>query len=119
MAIDFSLSDSQVKLQSNARDFARQVLGRVKDTISNIPKPDDRFYATRPFYEKMVEAGFLTALIPTEDGGTGMSTVDFAIATEELAAVDINVPSALLSTGLGLGKSAFESRQKQVCNCCP
>jgi alkylation response protein AidB-like acyl-CoA dehydrogenase len=103
MAIDFSLSDSQVKLQSNARDFARQVLGRVKDTISNIPKPDDRFYATRPFYEKMVEAGFLKALIPTEDGGTGMSTVDFAIATEELAAVDINVPSALLSTGLGLG----------------
>jgi alkylation response protein AidB-like acyl-CoA dehydrogenase len=103
MAIDFSLSDSQVKLQSNARDFASQVLGRVKDTISNIPKPDDRFYATRPFYEKMVEAGFLKALIPTEDGGTGMSTVDFAIATEELAAVDINVPSALLSTGLGLG----------------
>jgi alkylation response protein AidB-like acyl-CoA dehydrogenase len=103
MAIDFSLSDSQVKLQSNARDFASHVLGRVKDTISNIPKPDDRFYATRPFYEKMVEAGFLKALIPTEDGGTGMSTVDFAIATEELAAVDINVPSALLSTGLGLG----------------
>jgi nitroalkane oxidase len=103
MAIDFSLSDSQVKLQSNARDFASQVLSRVKDTISNIPKPDDRFYATRPFYEKMVEAGFLKALIPTEDGGTGMSTVDFAIATEELAAVDINVPSALLSTGLGLG----------------
>jgi nitroalkane oxidase len=103
MAIDFSLSDSQIKLQSDARDFASHVLGSVKDTISNIPRPDDRFYATRPFYEKMVEAGFLKALIPTEDGGTGMSTVDFAIATEELAAVDINVPSALLSTGLGLG----------------
>ena len=102
MAIDFSLSDAQIKLQSDARSFATNVLGGVKDVIANIARPEDRFYAIRPFYEKMVEAGFMKALIPAEYGGSEMSTIDFAIATEELAAIDINVPSALLATGLGL-----------------
>jgi alkylation response protein AidB-like acyl-CoA dehydrogenase len=96
------LSDAQIKLQADARNFANNVLGQVKDVIANIARPEDRFYAIRPFYEKMVEAGFMKALIPAEYGGSEMSTIDFAIATEELAAVDINVPSALLATGLGL-----------------
>jgi alkylation response protein AidB-like acyl-CoA dehydrogenase len=102
MAIDFSLSESQVKLQADTRNFANQVLTQVKAAIANIARPEDRFYAIRPFYEKMIEAGFAKALIPVEYGGTGMTAVDFAIAAEELAAVDINVPSALLATGLGL-----------------
>jgi alkylation response protein AidB-like acyl-CoA dehydrogenase len=96
------LSDAQIKLQADARNFANNVLGQVKDVIANIARPEDRFYAIWPFYEKMVEAGFMKALIPAEYGGSEMSTIDFAIATEELAAVDINVPSALLATGLGL-----------------
>jgi alkylation response protein AidB-like acyl-CoA dehydrogenase len=102
MAIDFSLSESQVKLQADSRDFAQRVLTGVKATIADIARPEDRFYAIRPFYEKMIAGGFAKALIPAEFGGTGLSAIDFAIATEELAAVDINVPSALLATGLGL-----------------
>src|ERR1700728_4664175 len=102
MAIDFSLSEAQAKLQSEARAFAQQVLTGVKKAIADVPRPEDRFYAIRPFYEKMIEAGFAKALIPVEYGGTGLSAIDFAIATEELAAVVINVPSALLATGLGL-----------------
>ena len=102
MPIDFSFSDAQAKLQSDTRDFASNVLGSVRQAIGDIARPEDRFYAIRPFYEKMVAAGFMKALIPAEYGGTGMSTIDFAIATEELAAIDINVPTALLATGLGL-----------------
>jgi nitroalkane oxidase len=102
MAIDFSLSSEQAKLQLDSRDFANNVLSRVKDSIANIDRQEDRFYSIRPFYAKMVEAGFMKALMPAEYGGIPISTVDLAIATEELAAVDINVPSALLATGLGL-----------------
>jgi alkylation response protein AidB-like acyl-CoA dehydrogenase len=102
MAIDFSLSEAQSKLQAEARAFAKQVLSVVKAAIANVARPEARFYAIRPFYEKMIEAGFGKALIPEEHGGTGMPAVDFALATEELAAVDVNVPSVLLATGLGL-----------------
>lgn len=102
MAIDFTLSPEQQALQAAARAFAKQHLARVAATIAPFARPEERFYATRPIYAEMVKAGFVAALIPKKYGGTGMSTVDLALATEELAAVDVNVPSALLGTGLGL-----------------
>lgn len=102
MAIDFTLSEAQQTLQAGARLFGAKVLSDVAQTIAQFPKPEDRFYAIKPFYEAMVEAGFVKALLPTEFGGTAIPTLDFALAAEELAAVDVNVPTALLATGLGL-----------------
>lgn len=102
MAIDFTLTEDQKTLQAGARLFGANVLSNVARTIAQFPKPDDRFYAIKPFYEAMVEAGFIKALIPVAFGGTAINTLDFALAAEELAAVDVNVPTALLGTGLGL-----------------
>lgn len=102
MAIDFTLSKEQRQLQADARAFARSVLGGVQAAIAKIDKPDGRFYATRPFYREMARAGFVKSLIPKQYGGAGLSAVDLALAAEELAAVDVNVPTTLLATGLGL-----------------
>lgn len=102
MAIDFTLSPEQQALQAQARAFAREVLSQVKATIAPHARPEDRFFATRPYYAAMADAGFVHALVPREYGGSGLATVDFALAAEELAAVDINVPTTLLATGLGL-----------------
>jgi alkylation response protein AidB-like acyl-CoA dehydrogenase len=102
MAIDFSLSPEQQQLQLGARAFGREVLSKVRGTIAGMTSPAQRFYATRPFYAQMAQAGFIHALIPKAYGGTGMTTLDFALAAEELTAVDINVPTTLLGTGLGL-----------------
>lgn len=102
MAIDFQLSEAQQALQTGARAFGAEVLRKVAPTIAAIARPDDRFYATRPFYNAMAEAGFIKALLPASVGGTALSTLDFALAAEELAAADVNVPTALLGTGLGL-----------------
>jgi alkylation response protein AidB-like acyl-CoA dehydrogenase len=102
VAIDFTLSPEQKALQSGARAFGREVLGRVRDVIGPIAKPEDRFFATRPFYAQMAQAGFVAALFPKAYGGSGMPVLDFALAAEELSAVDINVPTTLLGTGLGM-----------------
>ena len=102
MAIDFSLSAEQQALQQAARGFARTVLSKVRPTIAAFAKPEDRFFATRPFYAEMAKHGFVHALIPQAFGGQGLSTLDFALAAEELTAVDINVPTTVLATGLGL-----------------
>ena len=40
-------------------------------------------------------------LIPESYGGTGLSALDSALAAEALSAVDLNVPTTLLATGLG------------------
>lgn len=102
MAIDFTFSDEQKALQAGARQFAATVLSQVKPTIAPIARPEDRFFATKPFYAQMAAAGFIHALFPKAYGGGGVSTLDFALAAEELSAVDINVPSTLLATGLGM-----------------
>src|SRR6185312_6136855 len=39
---------------------------------------------------------------PADYGGAGFSMLDLAIAAEELTCVDVNVPTTLLATGLGL-----------------
>jgi nitroalkane oxidase len=102
MAIDFTLDEGQRQLQANARAFAEAVLTRVKPALSGLSTPDARFNATRPMYQEMARAGFAKALLPTEYGGTGLSTLAFAIAAEELTRVDINVPTTLLASGLAL-----------------
>jgi nitroalkane oxidase len=102
MAIDFSLSPAQQELRGNARAFARDVLGDVGAMLKAHATPDARFRSTRAHYRRMVEAGFVQALLPAAHGGTAFSTLDFALAAEELTAVDINVPTTLLATGLGL-----------------
>jgi alkylation response protein AidB-like acyl-CoA dehydrogenase len=102
MAIDFTPSPEQQALQAAARAFGRDVLSQVRAVIAPLAKPEDRFFATQPFYAQMAQAGFVHALFPKVYGGGGMSTLDFALAAEELTAVDINVPTTLLATGLGM-----------------
>jgi alkylation response protein AidB-like acyl-CoA dehydrogenase len=50
----------------------------------------------------MAHAGFTKSFIPADFGGAGFSMLDLAIAAEELTCVDVNVPTTLLATGLGL-----------------
>jgi alkylation response protein AidB-like acyl-CoA dehydrogenase len=102
MAIDFTLTPEQQALQADARGFAAAVLSEVRGLIDPLPRPEDRFFATQPIYAQMAKGGFVHALFPREYGGGGLSALDFAIAAEELTRVDINVPTTLLATGLGM-----------------
>ncbi len=102
MPIDFTPSPEQEAIRASARSFARAELAGVKAAIDAVASPEGRFYATEPFYRAMVAAGFIKTLIPREYGGTELSTLDAAQAAEELAYVDVNVPTTFLATGLGL-----------------
>jgi alkylation response protein AidB-like acyl-CoA dehydrogenase len=100
VAIDFRLDENQIALRDGARAFASGVLKDVRSTIRKHPRPEDRFYAIRPFHKQAVDAGFVKGLFPRDVGGMEISTLDFAVAAEELCVVDVNVPSAMLGTGL-------------------
>jgi alkylation response protein AidB-like acyl-CoA dehydrogenase len=102
MAIDFTLSDSQQELQKNAQGFAEAVLRPTVERIDRAGDAWEAFLAGREVYREMAKAGFTKSFIPTEYGGAGFTTIDFAIAAEELTRVDVNVPTTLLATGLGL-----------------
>jgi alkylation response protein AidB-like acyl-CoA dehydrogenase len=102
MALDFSLSLEQLQLQANARAFAEGVLAPIPGQLDAIADPAEAFYATRAAYREMARAGFTKSFIPVSDGGLGFSLLDIALAAEELARVDVNVPTTLLASGLGL-----------------
>lgn len=102
MAIDFTLSDGQQELQKNAQAFAEAALRPAVQRIDRAADGWEAFLAGREAYRAMAKAGFTASFIPAEFGGGGFSMLDFAIAAEELSRVDINVPTTLLASGLGL-----------------
>jgi alkylation response protein AidB-like acyl-CoA dehydrogenase len=102
VSIDFTLSKEELDLRQQAREFADTVLSGVGPAIAPLGSPLARFRAVKPFYQQMVDAGFVKGLVPAEYGGHRFTNVQFAIACEELARVDVNAPSAVLGTGLGL-----------------
>ncbi|MGE3771358.1 MAG: acyl-CoA dehydrogenase family protein [Gammaproteobacteria bacterium] len=102
MAIDFSLTDTQREIQASANAFAARFLAPIAEQVARIADPWEAFLSTREAYREMARAGFTRSFIPERHGGLGFSMIDLAIASEELARVDTNVPSTLLATGLGL-----------------
>lgn len=102
MTIDFTLSDDQRELQKNAMSFAEGVLRPVVDRIDRASDGWEAFLAGREAYREMAHAGFTKSFIPVGYGGAGFSMLDLALAAEELSRVDINVPTTLLGSGLGL-----------------
>lgn len=102
MAIDFTLSPEERQLQQNARAFAESVLRDSAAAINRIDDPMEAFRCGRTAFKEFAKAGFTKSFIPPEQGGAGFSTVAFAIAAEELCRVDVNVPTTLLGSALGM-----------------
>lgn len=102
MPIDFTLSDEQRELQQNARAFAEAVLADSAAAVDGIDDPMEAFRRGRAAFTEFAKAGFTKSFIPPEQGGAGFSTIAFAIAAEELCRIDVNVPTTLLGSALGL-----------------
>jgi short/branched chain acyl-CoA dehydrogenase len=94
--MDFALDDETQLLQSTVRDFARQVVAPAAGEL-------DR---TKSFpYEivaQMAELGWMGIPFPEEVGGAGGSSLQYAIAVEELTRADSSVAITLCAhTSLG------------------
>jgi len=100
-------------LQKNAREFAERVLGPVVDKIDRSADGWESFLAGREAYRQMAKAGFTRSFIPVAYGGAGLTTVDIAIAAEELCRVDVNVPTTMLAGGLALHPVIHYGRPEQ------
>jgi alkylation response protein AidB-like acyl-CoA dehydrogenase len=102
MPVDFTLSESQLMLQKNAKEFAERVLEPAVREIDSAADAWESFLASREAYRQAAQAGFTKSFIPVFYGGAGLTVLDIAIASEELCRVDVNVPTTMLGTGLAL-----------------
>ena len=114
MAImDFNLSEEHLLIQEAARDFAQTEL------LPGVIERDDAQEFPTEQVKKMGELGFLGMMVDPKYNGSGMDTLSYVIAMEELSKIDASA-SVVVSVNNSLvcyGLEAFgteEQKQKYL-----
>ena len=80
--MDFTLSEELLMIQQAARDFAQNEL------LPGVVERDDAQRFPTEEVKKMGELGFLGMMVDPKYGGSGLDTLSYVIAMEELSKVD-------------------------------
>ena len=102
MAIDFTLSPEQKKVQMDARDFAESVLSPVVRDADAEPDPLKAFQKTKPAYIEAYKRGIAFCMLPKQYGGGGVTNVELILAAEEICSIDPGFACTVLVNGLAL-----------------
>jgi alkylation response protein AidB-like acyl-CoA dehydrogenase len=78
----FALTDEQEQLRKEIRDFA------AREIAPNVMRWDEASEFPHEVVKKLGEMGLMGVIFPVELGGAGLGYVDYALAIEELSAVD-------------------------------
>jgi len=113
VAIDFTLSPYQKKLQRNAREFALDILSPLVRPADDEPDPQKAFAMMKGAYVESYKLGFAMGFLPKAYGGGGVSSVDLQIVAEEITAVDPGFATILLVNGLALMPLAWFGTEEQ------
>jgi alkylation response protein AidB-like acyl-CoA dehydrogenase len=87
--LNFSLSEEQQLLQQTVRDFAQA------EIAPHAREWDEKQAFPREIFTKLGALGLMGAVWPTEYGGAGLSTLDYAIVMEEVSRADAGVALSL------------------------
>src|SRR3954467_6487894 len=102
MAIDFTLTTEQKRLQADVRSFAENVLAPAVREADAERDPLRGFQRTKAPYVEAYKRGIAMCFVPEEYGGGGVSNVDLILAAEEICAVDPRFACTVLCNALGL-----------------
>jgi len=80
--INFDLSEEQILIQKTAREFA------LNELLEGVIDRDEKKQWPKTQIKKMAELGFLGMMTNQKWNGGGMDTISYAIAMEEISAVD-------------------------------
>jgi alkylation response protein AidB-like acyl-CoA dehydrogenase len=98
--MNFELSEEQIAVKEAARDFAQNVLkpGVIKrDNLQKFPVEEMKLLG---------ELGFMGMMVDSKYGGSGMDTISYVLAIEEISKVDasaavcMSVNNSLVAWGL-------------------
>jgi alkylation response protein AidB-like acyl-CoA dehydrogenase len=98
--MNFDLTEEQIAVKMAARDFAQNVLkpGVIeRDNEQRFPKEE---------MKQLAELGFLGMMVDPKYGGSGMDTLSYALAIEEISKIDasasvcLSVNNSLVCWGL-------------------
>tara|TARA_R110002033_G_scaffold166331_2_gene204940 strand:+ start:27368 stop:28510 length:1143 start_codon:yes stop_codon:yes gene_type:complete len=98
--MDFTLSEEQLMIQQAARDFAQNEL------LPGVIERDEEQKFPKEQIKKLGELGFLGMMVDPKYGGSGLDTMSYVIAMEELSKIDasasvvVSVNNSLVCWGL-------------------
>jgi len=83
--MNFDLSEEQIQIRDAARDFAENEI--APSTVQRDIKAEFPY----EIIKKMGELGFMGMMVPPQWGGSGMDTLSYVLALEEISKVDASV----------------------------
>src|SRR5688500_3954672 len=83
--MNFQLSEEHLMIQRAARDFAQN------ECLPGVIERDDKQQFPREQIMKLAELGFLGMMVDPQYGGSGLDTVSYVIAMEEISKIDASV----------------------------
>jgi alkylation response protein AidB-like acyl-CoA dehydrogenase len=93
--MDFNLTEEQIMIRDAARDFAQtELLPGVIERDENQQFPAEQI-------KKMGELGFLGMMVDPDYGGSGLDTVSYVLAMEEISKIDASA-SVIMSVNNSL-----------------
>tara|TARA_R110000751_G_scaffold29734_1_gene76592 strand:+ start:332396 stop:333538 length:1143 start_codon:yes stop_codon:yes gene_type:complete len=98
--MDFTLSEQQLMIQQAAKDFAQNEL------LPGVIERDETQKFPSELVKKMGELGFMGMMVDEKYGGSGLGTLSYVIAMEELSKIDasasvmVSVNNSLVCWGL-------------------
>ena len=98
--MDFNLSEEQIMIRDAARDFAQTEL------LPGVIERDEKQQFPAEQVKKMGELGFLGMMVDPKYGGSGLDTVSYVLAMEEISKIDasasvvMSVNNSLVCWGL-------------------
>lgn len=98
--VDFDFTEEQLQIKEAARDFAE------KELANGAAERDEKELFPFEQVKKMAELGFMGMMVPQAYGGTGLDTVSYVLALEEISRVDasagviMSVNNSLVCWGL-------------------
>ena len=107
--MQFQLTEEQLMIQKAARDFANN------ECLPGVIERDDKMLFPREQIMKLAGLGFLGMMVSPDYGGSGMDTVSYVLAMEEISKVDASV-SVCMSVNNSLvcwGLETFGSEEQK------
>ena len=81
----FQLSEEHLMIQKAARDFAQQ------DCLPGVIERDELQQFPKEQIRRLAELGFMGMMVDPQYGGSGMDTISYVLAMEEISKIDASV----------------------------
>ena len=81
----FEFTEEQLMIKQAAKDFA------VNECLPGVIERDEHQRFPKEQIEKLADLGFMGMMVKPEYGGSGMDTISYVLAMEEISKIDASV----------------------------